>query len=211
MGYDKFRLPLGEQTFLEHVISRLLETVDGPIIAASSQQTAEEVENVVSSLANTRVQSVVDREDAGPMEGIRSGLKKASEFSEWAFVTSCDVPLFVGEVLRVLCDSMAEDDATDLEAVIPLSGSRVFGMTALYRCSIHEKIETMLSRNRLRVSELSSELKAKTIDLDELRKVDPKLDSVRNLNSPEQYFRFLEEKGFDCPPEIEAKLNSLPE
>ena len=207
MGFDKFRLPLGDQSFLEHVVSRLLQVVDGPIIAAASQQSADEVRAIVEKLVDDRVHVVVDRNDDGPLEGIYTGLEKAAEFSRWAFVTSCDVPLIVGGVLDVLRDRYLKCDRDETEAVIPASTSRVFGMTAMYRCDIYPKINAMIENRQLRVSELLSELESVQIDLDELRKVDPKLDSIRNLNSPAQYFEFLREKGFLCPPEIEQQLN----
>jgi len=206
MGFDKFRLPLGEQTFLESVTLRLLSAVDGPVIAAASQETEKEVRAILVKLPSDRIHVVVDQRDAGPLEGIRAGLEKANEFSNWAFVTSCDVPLIVGSVLEVLQTAIQKQDR-EVDAVIPISRDRIFGMTALYRCHVHSKINLMIEKEQLRVSELASQLAALRIDIEKIREADPNLDSIRNLNSPSQYLEFLGEKGFECLPEFEQKLN----
>ena len=208
MGFDKFRLPLGEQTFLESIVSRLFTVVDGPVIAVASPDTKQEVELIVSRIASDRLQMAVDQQDAGPLEGIRAGLEKADKESAWAFVTSCDVPLIEGSVLEVLQNAI-ENGASDIEAVIPIRGERYFGMTALYRCDAHQKIVPMIEKGQLRVSYLATHLNSVLIDIEKVQEADPQLDSIRNLNSPNQYVEFLREKGFECLPDFQQQLNLL--
>ena len=112
-------------------------------------------------------------------------------------------------VARLLSIANSVDD--DIEAIIPRSEQRVFGMTAMYRTDTHSKVDALIERNQLKVSGLASELKSKMIDIDILRQVDSQLDSVRNLNLPSQYLDFLREKGFSCPPEIQQQLSLGPE
>lgn len=213
MGFDKFRLPLGGRTFLECVVEKLATVVDGPVIAAASERTFAEVTKIKDSLDEERFQVVVDqRNDSGPMEGIRVGLEAAGQVAKWAFVTSCDVPLICPEVLGVLQSSLNEINSPDLEAAMPTSPKRIFGMTAIYRCSVVSKVAEMVERRQLRVSDLATELNTKRISVEEIRKADPELDSMKNLNSPNDYLEFLRQRGFDCPAEIEAQLTkSQPE
>ena len=207
MGFDKFRLPLGDRTFLECVVEKLATVVDGPIIAAASERTAGEVAKIKDAMNEERFQIVVDqRNDSGPMEGIRVGLDAAGQVARWAFVTSCDVPLICPEVLGVLQNSIDEIDSPEIEAVMPTSPKRIFGMTAIYRCSVAAKVADMVERRQLRVSDLATELKTKRISVEEIRKADPELDSMKNLNSPSDYLEFLRQRGFDCPAEIEGLL-----
>lgn len=207
MGFDKFRLPLGDRTFLECVVEKLASVVDGPIIAAASERTVEEVTAIRDSLAIERFEVIVDqRNDAGPMEGIRAGLQQAGKVAKWAFVTSCDVPLICPEVLGVLQKALDDIDSPDIEAAMPTSPERIFGMTAIYRCSVVAKVAAMIERGDLRVSNLATELNTKRISVEEIRKADPKLDSMKNLNSPSDYLGFLRQRGFDCPADIEAQL-----
>ncbi len=208
MGFDKFRLPFGDSTFLECVVRKLLTVVDGPVIAAASKDTLAEVKLICDSMGLNRLQVIVDqRSDAGPMEGIRAGLEALETETKWAFVTSCDVPLLCPEVLDVIQAAIPNDDNGVLEAVMPVSPDRIYGMTAIYRTQVRRKVEAMVERKSLRVSDLAAELNTKEISLDELRIADPKLESMRNLNSPEQYLAFLRDHGIDCPPDVLSKLN----
>jgi molybdopterin-guanine dinucleotide biosynthesis protein A len=206
MGFDKFRLPLGEQTFLESVVLRLLNVVDGPVIAVASKNTLPDVEAILSQIDSDRLQTAVDQQDAGPLEGIRAGLEQADRESTWAFVTSCDVPLIVGSVLNVLQDEIGSTDQ-NIEAVIPVHEERYFGMTALYRCEAHSRIAPLIESGQLRVSGLASQLNSVLIEIEKIEDVDPVLDSIRNLNSPSQYLEFLREKGIACPSEFQQQLN----
>ena len=90
---------------------------------------------------------------------------------------------------------------------MPTSSQRIYGMTAIYRCSVVSKVAAMVERRQLRVSDLATELNTKRISLEEIRKADPDLDSMKNLNSPSQYLEFLRRRGFDCPPEVEQQLH----
>lgn len=208
MGFDKFRLPLEGRTFLECVVEKLATVVDGPIIAAASERTASDVLKIKDSIDLDRFDVVVDeRDDSGPMEGIRVGLEAAAKSAQWAFVTSCDVPLICPEVLRILQNSIKDIDSPNFEAAMPTSSQRIYGMTAIYRCSVVSKVAAMVERRQLRVSDLATELNTKRISLEEIRKADPDLDSMKNLNSPSQYLEFLRRRGFDCPPEVEQQLH----
>ena len=196
MGFDKFRLPLGDRTFLECVVEKLATVVDGPIIAAASERTFAEVTKIKNAMNDDRFQVIVDdRNDSGPMEGIRVGLESAGKVAQWAFVTSCDVPLICPEVLSILQRSLSDSDSSELEAAMPTSPKRIFGMTASYRCSVASKVADMIERRQLRVSDLATELKTKRISLEEIRKADPELDSMKNLNSPSDYLDFLRQRG----------------
>ena len=207
MGFDKFRLPFGQKTFLECVVEKLATSVDGPIIAAASKRTVDEVKNIQSAMALERFKVVVDQYDnSGPLEGIRTGLELARMNSKWAFVTSCDVPLLCPEILSVLQRAVESIDDPTIEAAMPTSSKRIYGMTAIYRCSVVDKVSAMIKRKQLRVSDLATELNTARISLDAIRAADPDLDSMKNLNSPEQYLELLQNRGLNCSPEIEAQL-----
>lgn len=208
MGFDKFRLPFDGRTFLECVIEEVAEAIEGPIVVAASQRTISEVTKLCDSIGNSRVRIVVDqRDDSGPMEGIRAGLADVESEATWAFVTSCDVPLFCPEVLAVLTAAVSRLNDPALEAVMPASPDRIYGMTAIYKTSVVAKVADMIRRRSLRVSDLATELNTEKISLAEIRSADPSLKSMRNLNSPDQYLALLRDHGFDCPPDLLSKLN----
>lgn len=71
-------------------------------------------------------------------------------------------------------------------------------MTSLLRTSVHGKIKRLVSERRLRVSYLVDVLDCVELSVDQLRPADKQLLCLTNINSPEQYFAFLNEQGLDC-------------
>ena len=53
----------------------------------------------------------------------------------------------------------------------------------------------LLAEKRLRPLFLVEELKARIVTEDELRDVDPTLESFRNCNTPEEYWKALHDAG----------------
>lgn len=208
MGIDKFSLPFAEKTILDCVIDRLSVAVAGPIVVVGNESNFTALEKVVAN--HRHVICLADEfENRGPLEGIRVGLEKLASQTEWAFATCCDVPMLQKEILTLLRSRVSE---TSVEAVMPIDGERIYGMTAIYRTTDKplKVINELIQKSELRVSGLAQALKTQFISLDEIREVDPKLWSLLNLNHPQQYFDFLREHGETCPGHIEKLLKRLP-
>jgi len=128
MGFDKFRLPFGERTFLQCVVEKLQDSVGGPIVAAASRSTHEQVQKIAQLIASPRLKVVVDNNrESGPVEGIRCGLAALEGQADWGFVTGCDVPLLRSQTIDLLVD-VARDST--FQAVLPHRGARIYGITA---------------------------------------------------------------------------------
>src|SRR3954469_20856580 len=83
MGSPKALLPFGPETMLQRVV-RLLATVASPIVAVAAREQA--LPDLPSDVIVTRD----EREERGPLEGLRAGLKALPASTEIAYVTSCD-------------------------------------------------------------------------------------------------------------------------
>src|SRR5882672_6567118 len=88
MGFPKALLAFGTETMLQRVV-RLLETTVSPIIVVAAP--GQSLPELPASVTVTRDQ----REDRGPLEGLRAGLKALPGQVDVAYLTSCDVPLLV--------------------------------------------------------------------------------------------------------------------
>ena len=188
MGCPKWSLPFGSQTLLERTVLTCCAISEEIVIAASQNQKFPDLARPATILRDSHF-------DCGPLEGIRTGLKLLqSRGLKWAFVTACDVPSLSAEIAPFLLQQ-----ASGFEAVIPHRDDRIYGMTALYRCDLHSRIETLIQQKKLRVSQLASLLKCRLIPADSLRDVDPNLDSLENLNHPEQYLTALKKSGLKPP------------
>src|SRR6202030_4816740 len=88
MGVPKATLPFGSETMLQRVV-RLLGTVVSPVVVVAARE--QSLPELPEDVAVTRD----EREQRGPLEGLRAGLSALPKSADIAYVTSCDVPLLV--------------------------------------------------------------------------------------------------------------------
>jgi molybdopterin-guanine dinucleotide biosynthesis protein A len=97
-----------------------------------------------------------------------------------AFVTSCDAPLldpaFVQRVFELLADH---------DIAVPRTDGFYHPLAAAYRPSVVPHIESLLAADRLRTVFLFEQVRTREITAEELRDVG--LESLENLNTPEEY------------------------
>lgn len=196
MGIDKSQLVFGNKSFLECIVDRVGEVSDQIVVVRNSKEIP------VPQLSENVLWERDEHPNFGPLEGIRVGLRRLAGVVDYAFVTSCDVPLLKPLLIRNLFDRL-----DDFPAIVPVDRHRVYGMTAIYRTDLHLQIESRIRAGQLRVSELADALGALRISTETLLEVDPTLDSMTNVNSAADYLQLLERFGQTCPAQIKAQLN----
>ncbi len=82
MGVPKATLPFGHETMLQRVV-RLLGAAASPIIIVAAR------EQLLPDLPDDVIVTRDEREQRGPLEGLRAGLKALPDAVETAYVTSC--------------------------------------------------------------------------------------------------------------------------
>jgi molybdopterin-guanine dinucleotide biosynthesis protein A len=196
MGFPKHELWFDGKTFLESVVERVSEVAYPVVVVVGHAESPPAVlPDNVKLLCD-------ERPDLGPLEGIRTGLASLEDRVSHAFVTSCDAPNLRPQLIRRLFDLMGQHDA-----VVPIDGDRIYGMTAIYRTLVCEKIESIYASGvSRRVSALQAAVNARLVSLDELKEVDPNLESFNNINTADAYFDFLKRHGATCPSELAARL-----
>lgn len=137
--------------------------------------------------------TVVDdpREGRGPVQGIAAGLAALRGLADIAFVSSTDMPFlhpaFVRQTLRVL----EEQEATDV--ALPFARGYKQPLAAAYRVALAATAERLVKEDRLRPAFLFSECAVAQLDDAALladpmlAALDPNLDSVVNVNTPDDY------------------------
>ncbi len=203
MGFPKRDLWFDGQTFLRRVVE-LVSQVCWPVICVGAFDERDRSALAQhSGLPDNTIFCHDATPDLGPLESIRVGLATAQPLAAHAFVTSCDVPNLQPALVHALAQQIDSH-----EAVMPIRGERIYGMTAIYKAILHERIADMMAQPdcQRRVSDIRSIANTKTISLDELKIADPKLESFTNVNTVEQYLRRLKESGLVCPAELLAKL-----
>ena len=93
-----------------------------------------------------------------------------------------------GHRVRAICRDPSRVEVQDgVEAVVPRIGDRMYPLTAAYRISLLPLVERLLAEERLRALDLVEAIAVRWLTEQELRAVDPGLDSFRNVNTPEDY------------------------
>ncbi len=183
MGTPKADLPFGPETLLTRLIRILSPLVSDCVVVAAAGQSP-------ASLP-AKVQLVHDERPArGPLEGLRAGLS-ASASCDACYVSSCDAPLLQSSFVTTLFDLLRPDD----QIVVPRDTSHFHPLAAVYRHSVLPHVEELLRQDRLRPFFLFERVVTRAVDVEDLRVVDPTLQSLRNLNSPADYHQALAQLG----------------
>ena len=184
MGTPKAALEWHGSTLLYRTTALLSRTVTGPVVVVGSP--GQELPELPPG-----VQVVEDPvEGLGPMQGIATGLAAVADHAPTAFVCSTDMPFLHPAFLRQVLRGFS---APEIDVVLPVARGFRQPLAAGYRTALARLIETLVAGGDLRpgmlfkhcsVHELGdSEL---LVDID-LARFDPQLDSVVNVNAPDDY------------------------
>lgn len=184
MGTSKAMLPFGPETMLQRVV-RLLGMVVSPIVVVAAE--AQELPTLPADTIVARD----EREARGPLEGIRAGLKALPEGVDAAYITSCDVPLLVPAFVERMIELARGYDI----AVTEIDGF-AHPLSAIYRRSALPHAEELIAADQLRVSHLFQRLNTRRVPTSEMTGVDPHLQTLRNLNTREDYEAALAAAGY---------------
>jgi molybdenum cofactor guanylyltransferase len=183
MGVPKATLAFGSETMLQRVV-RLLGTVVSPMVIVAAK------EQVLPELPAGIIVTRDEREQRGPLEGLRAGLKALPPSIDAAYVTSCDVPLLEPAFVTRLIEVMGDHDI----AVMEIDGFP-HPLSAIYRRNTLPKVEALLGQDKLRPVFLFDAVRTRKVRPEEMISADPELRTLRNLNTPEDYARALSDAG----------------
>jgi molybdenum cofactor guanylyltransferase len=184
MGVPKATLPFGPETMLQRVV-RLLGTVVSPVVVVAAREQA--LPELPDEVAVTRD----EREQRGPREGLRAGLKALPNSVDMAYITSCDVPLLEPAFVTRMVELLGDHDI----AVMEIDGFP-HPLSAVYRRDTLPHVEALLEKDRLRPVFLFDAVRTRRVRPEEMFSVDPQLRTLRNLNTREDYLAALSEAGY---------------
>jgi molybdopterin-guanine dinucleotide biosynthesis protein A len=186
MGAPKAALEWHGSTLLRRTVGILARATGGPVVVVRAG--GQELPGLPAGTI------VVDdpRDGKGPVQGIAAGLAALRGRAETAFVASTDLPFlhpaFVARVLSVL--RAAGEDA---DVALPVARGYRQPLAAAYRASLAGVAERLVKEDRLRPAFLFAECVVTWLDgamllADPvLAACDPELDSVLNVNAPDDY------------------------
>lgn len=170
MGMDKGFLNVDGRPLVQHIASQLCSVFPEVIIAADSAE----------RFSFLGLPIVCDAEPGqGPMGGMSAALAICG--NPWVACIPCDTPDVPLEALAVL----AEHATDDVQAVVPKNGEYLEPLFALYRRDTVPVMERLLHEGRRSLLRLIDKVESAIIPMDL---------ALTNLNTPEDYRRYLERR-----------------
>src|SRR5438874_331418 len=181
MGRPKAWLPFGEELMLPRV-ARLLGEVVSPLVVVAAP--GQDVPPLSPEIAIVRD----EERGRGPLQGLAAGLRALQGQADAAYASSCDVPFLRPDFVRRLIELLG-----DQHICVPHVGDYHHPLAAVYRVEVVDAVERLLSENRLRPVFLFDAVPTRVVEAAELADVDPSFQTLRNLNTPEEYEAALRE------------------
>jgi molybdopterin-guanine dinucleotide biosynthesis protein A len=183
MGEPKAGLEWHGSTLLYRTAAVLARTVEGPVVVVAAP--GQELPALPGGVAV--VEDPV--EGRGPLQGLAVGLAAVADRAEAAFVCSTDLPFlhpaYVRRVLRELTGG--------IDVVLPVARGFRQPLAAAYRTSLLGLINDLLVEGVRRPGMLFDHCAVTELDDERLladpalTRHDPTLESVVNVNTPEDY------------------------
>ncbi len=185
MGRPKAWLPFGSELMLPRV-ARILSEVVSPIVVVAAP--GQDVPSLPPGVAIVRD----PEENRGPLQGLAAGLAALKGLADAAYLSSCDVPFLQPAFVRRLIELLG-----DHSICVPHVGDYHHPLAAVYRIEVTSAVNGLLAENRLRPVFLFDAVPTRVVTAEELTDVDPTFQSLRNLNSPDDYDAALRDIGSD--------------
>jgi molybdopterin-guanine dinucleotide biosynthesis protein A len=185
MGTPKAALEWHSSTLLRRVTGIVGRAVDGPVIVVRAP--GQDLPAL-----DPKVMVRDDPEEGrGPMMGLAVGLAAAAEHAPVAFVCSTDLPFLHSAFVAAVIRAFDVDPSPD--AVLPVVGGYRQPMAAGYRTDLARVVEKLIDAGRMKPAHLFEEVGVRRLDEAalladaRLAAADPALDSVTNVNTPDDY------------------------
>ena len=104
--------------------------------------------------------------------------------------TSCDVPFLKPAFVRRLIELLGEHFIC-----VPRVGEYHHPLAAVYRIGVADAVARLLEENRLRPVFLFDAVPTRIVEATELADVDQAFETLRNLNTPQEYYTALRQLG----------------
>jgi molybdopterin-guanine dinucleotide biosynthesis protein A len=181
MGRAKAWLPFGPELMLPRVVRLLGEAVSPVVVVAAPDQ---DVPPVLPGVAVVRD----EERGRGPLQGLAAGLDALRGLADAAYLSSCDVPFLRPAFVERLVQLLGTN-----RICVPRVGEFHHPLAAVYRLEVADAVRQLLRQDRLRPFFLFESVPTRVVGAPELADVDPTLQTLRNLNHPEDYEQALRE------------------
>lgn len=204
MGRPKAWLPVGDELMLQRVVRVVGEAVGSVVVVAADGQDVPELPAGVRVVYEPRPPG---SGGAGPLGGLATGLAALHGECEAAYLSACDVPLLRGEFVKRVVETSREREAAGDAAsapsrsrlTIPRVAGRLHPLAAVYALDVLPLVLAQLAAGDYRMTRLPELVPTRFLTEADFADVDPELESLRNVNTREEYEELLAERGASAP------------
>jgi molybdopterin-guanine dinucleotide biosynthesis protein A len=186
MGRPKAWLPFAGELMLPRVVRLLRQVVEPVVVVAAPEQ---EVPPLPAEVVVVRD----EQKGRGPLQGLAAGLAALEEQVDAAYLSACDVPFLRPAFVQRMVDLLGA-----YEICVPNVEGYHHPLAAVCRLSVLPHINSLLQQNCLRLFFLFETVPTRIVEAATLADVDPQFQTLRNLNTPDEYVAALQEAG--TPP-----------
>ncbi|MFK7819322.1 MAG: molybdenum cofactor guanylyltransferase [Planctomycetaceae bacterium] len=191
MGQPKYLLPFGQQCLLQRIVDVVTTVCDVVGVVAAVNQPMPTLSEDVRIFRD-------EQPDLGPLSGIATGVTQLSSEADAVFVSSCDAPFLEAAYVQGLISEVGNHD------IAIVKGEKHFHpMGAVYRTRIAPIVRQLVDDEQLRPIFLLDKCNANVVEADSMRRYDPELRSLQNMNTPEDYRAALKTAGLPLPDQPE--------
>lgn len=184
MGREKATLEWHGSTLLRRAVGIAARCIDGPVVVVRAAGQSLPPLPAGVELADD------ERAARGPLQGIAAGLRALGDRAEVVFVTGVDAPLLHPALVAHVIAALGPDD----DVALPHAHGFAQPLAAAYRAAtIAPLVAEQLAHDRLGTRPLLERCRARRLPEAALladpavARLDPRLDSLANLNEPGEY------------------------
>jgi len=195
MKSNKALLPLDGERFIERIFRQLSAIFRETLLVTNNPE-------LYRFIPCRKVPDIYP--GMGALAGVHAGLRSSK--TSHIFAVACDMPYLNQEVIRYLVSRINGQDV-----IIPESDGGLEPLHAVYGRGAIPVIEEALSRGNKKIVDCCKRLKTTVIAREEIGSLDPEFLSFRNINTPEEYFRFREDiqNVIKCEKNAAGKVTSV--
>ena len=183
MGTDKAFLTYQSKPFVKIITEEMQQITDDLIVVIGSKKKSD-----FAAVLDPKVRILEDKQELGnPIGGMLTGFETA--IHDYIAVLACDSPLVRNQVVKLLFKA-----ARNYDAAVPIWEDR----NTEPLCAVYNKeLARRAAMDALRMGKIGPKnllaqlVNVNYVDVSKIRKFDPTLASLINVNSKEDYARLL--------------------
>ena len=193
MGVDKTLVQLDGQALVVRVATAVEE------ICAQVMVVTNRPEALAGAGLNASVAVYSDEVPyQGPLGGLVTALAKAPQ--DWVLAVAVDMPYVSAQVIRALWDARRQADM-----VVPITDRGPEPLPALYSRRCLPRGRQLLASGCRRLTALLPGLRVVEYSAEALRRIDPDLESFRNINTPDDLALARKETPWPGEPPVASR------